>query len=407
MLKATRVFHQVLCLSEAKGMDIIMKIRPVWAEINLDNLAHNIKEIKRITNSKEIMAVVKADAYGHGALECSEVLLENGVNSLAVAVITEAISLRKQGIKAPIMVLGYTPEEYAEEVVEYDIQPAIYDIKSAVRLCEVAERKGKKVRIHVAIDTGMGRIGFLCKEESFQEIEKINNLNNIEIYGLFSHFFSADEEDRRYADDQFEKFMRCCDILYERGIKPKLRHIANSAAVIGMPQMHLDNVRPGIILYGYYPSSAVNHNLISLKPVMEIKARIGCIKLLSKDMYVSYGRTYKTERDTMVAILPIGYADGYSRLLTNKGKVIVNGKLAHIIGRICMDQCMIDVTGNEPINMGDEVTILGGEGDVHWDADDIAKVCGTISYEVLSTIGKRIPRVYIKNNEIVRVKNYI
>ncbi len=382
-------------------------IRPVWAEISLDNLAHNMREIRRVAKSKDIMAIIKADAYGHGAMDVAPVLLENGATSLGVAVITEAIELRKAGIKDPLMILGYTPLTFSKEIIKYDIQQTVFTFEYAKALSNEAQKLGITAKIHIGLDTGMGRIGFLPNEESVNEVYAISKLPNIEIVGLFSHFSSADEEDKDYTYEQLDKFNNFYHELTKKGVKPKIRHIANSAAIIDLPETHFEAVRPGLILFGYYPSEEIHKEKIHLKPVLTLKTDVVHVKTMEKDMYISYGRKYKTEKESIIATLPIGYADGYTRLLFNKAKVIINGKLAPIVGRICMDQCMVDVTDIGEVKVGDEVILIGQQGNVKFDADDIAELLGTINYEIICMIGKRVPRVYIKDGKIIKVRNYM
>ncbi len=386
---------------------MLKKIRPVWAEIDLDNLAHNMKEIRRVSQSKEIMAVVKADAYGHGAVDVAPVLLENGATSLGVALITEAIELREAGIEVPILVLGYTPPEFYQEIVEYHIQQTIFSVEDARRLSEEAQKQKTVAQIHIAIDTGMGRIGFLLTDEGIENIKKINQLDNLEIVGVFSHFSTSDERDKSYTNEQLRKYRSFTERLTAEGINLGTHHIANSAAIIDLPETHFDAIRPGIILYGYYPSEEVDKSKINLKPVLTLKTKVAHLKKLPKDMYISYGRTFKTERDSIIATLPIGYADGYTRLLNHKAKAIVRGKLVPVVGSICMDQCMIDVTDVGELKEHEEVILLGAQGEASFDAEDIAKLLGTISYEITCMIGKRVPRVYIKDGKVVSIRNYI
>lgn len=382
-------------------------IRPVWAEINLNNLESNIREIKGLTNGKEIIAIIKADAYGHGALEIAPTLLENGATRLGVAIITEAMELRRGGIKAPIMILGYTPLTFAKELINYDIEQTVCSFDYAEALSKEAKKFNKYARIHIALDTGMGRIGFLPNEKSLEDVYKISKLPNIIIEGVFSHFSSADEGDKEYTYFQLNKFDWFCDELKRKGINPKIRHIGNSAGIIDLPETYYDAVRPGIILYGHYPSNEVLMKKIILKPVMTLKTNVIHLKKLPKGEYISYGRGFKTERESLIATLPVGYADGYTRLLFGKAKVIINGKLAPVVGRICMDQCMVDVTEVGEVNIGDDVILMGEDNGVKFDADDIANLIGTISYEVVCMISKRVPRVYIKDGEVVKIRNYV
>lgn len=382
-------------------------MRPVWAEINLDTIATNIKNIKKLVGDKELIAIVKADCYGHGAVDVVPTLLDNGASRLAVAMLTEAIELRENNINAPIVILGYTPLYLGEELINYDIEQTVYDLDYAKELSKIALSFNKKAKIHIAIDTGMGRIGFLPGDDTVKIINEVYNLEGLEVIGIYSHFSTSDEKDKTYANEQLFKFKKVMGDLKAIGIEIPLKHISNSGAIIDMPETYLNGVRPGIILYGYYPSNEVSKDTLSVKPALTLKAKIAHVKELHKDMYISYGKTFKTNKKTIVATLPIGYGDGYPRALSENAKVIVNGKFASILGRICMDQCMIDVTDIENVKTGDEVIILGGEGDLKFNADDMAEALGTINYEILCRIKSRIPRVYIKNKEVFKVRNNI
>jgi alanine racemase len=382
-------------------------LRPVWAEVDLDKLAHNMREIRRVAKSKDIIAVIKADGYGHGALDIAPTLLENGATRIAVAVVSEAVELRRGGIDAPIMVLGFTPPSLTDMLLRYDIEQTIYSYDLAKDISVMAKKKNKVAKLHIALDTGMGRIGFLPDEESLEEVYKISKLPNIVIEGLYSHFSSADEEDKEYTNNQLKKYNDFYNKITNRGIKINTRHIANSAAIIDLPQTHYEAVRPGIILYGYYPSSEVLKGEINLKPVMSLKTNIVHIKKLPAGEYISYGRKFKTNRESVIATLPVGYADGYTRLLFNKAKVIVGGCFAPVVGRICMDQCMIDVTEVKDVKLGDEVILMGEAKNLSFTADNIAELLGTINYEVTCMISKRVPRVYLKENKVVKIRNYV
>ena len=382
-------------------------MRPVWAEIDLDILANNMKNIKKLAGNKEVIAVVKADAYGHGALDVAPCLLENGASRLAVAMLTEAIELRKNNITAPIMILGYTPLDLGEELINFDIEQTIYDLDYAKELSKIALTLNKKAKIHIAIDTGMGRIGFLPNEKSIDNITEICSLEGIEVIGIFTHFSTSDEKDKEYSHEQFTKMLSVMDTLKKRGIDIPLKHVANSGAIIDLPDTYLDAVRAGIILYGYYPSDEIDKNNLALKPALTLKATITNVKTLEKDMYVSYGRTFKTSNETIVATIPVGYADGYLRKLAENGKVIIKGEFAPIIGRICMDQFMIDVTNIPDVKIGDEVILLGEKNGLKYNADDMAKKLDTINYEVTCMLKSRLPRVYIKDTHIINVKNHI
>lgn len=381
--------------------------RPVWEEVNLDNLTYNIGQIKSKVGHKRLIGVVKADAYGHGAFEVSQVLLENGVERLAVAVLDEAVELRQKRIKSPIMVLGIIPHTLIGDILDYDVETIAPSYEYACKLSKAAVDKGKIAKIHIAVDTGMGRIGFLINDDSVDEIYKISQLPNIEIQSLFSHFSTADELDKTYSQEQFEKYKLFYDKLMEKKIKINMRDIANSAAIMELPDTYCDSVRPGIIIYGYYPSNEVDKNELNIKPLMTLKASVVHVKTLEAGQYVGYGRKFQSKRKSVIATLPIGYADGYTRMLFGKAKVIINGKFAPVVGNICMDQCMVDVTDAGEVNVGDEVVLIGEKDGLRFNAEDIAKILGTISYEVLCMMSKRIPRVYIKNGEVIKVKNYL
>lgn len=385
------------------------RLNRAWAEIDLDNIAHNVREIRRITNKKaEIMGVVKADAYGHGVFGVVRTLLNNGVTRLAVSMLDEAIQLRQKGIDVPILILSYTDPCRAEEIVLNEVTQTVFSMDLAEALSAAAVRLKKKVRIHIKIDTGMSRVGFMPGYNAVKNVVYISNLPGIVIEGLFTHFASADEADRNYTYMQFERFMSICSELSRIGVHIPIKHVANSAALIQFPEMHLDMVRPGIILYGMYPSDYVDKSRINLKPAMTLKANIILVKNVEKGTSISYGRTFTTKRDSKIATIPIGYADGYSRRLSNKGKVLVNGQVAPIVGRICMDQCMIDVTDlTGDVKVGDEVVLFGKQGNASLPIEEVASGMGTINYEVSCIIGKRIPRVYIQNGKISNVLNYL
>ncbi|WBW99734.1 alanine racemase [Oceanirhabdus sp. W0125-5] len=366
-----------------------------------------MREIRRVSKSKEIMAVVKADAYGHGALDTAPILLKNGADKLAVAIVDEGIELRKGGIKAPILVLGWTPEDQVKDIVEYDLECTVLNYEFAEALSNEARKRGKIAKIHIKVDSGMGRIGFLPTEESIEEIYQISKLQNIEMEGLFSHFSDADNEKKEYSEIQNNRFQYFIEKLDERNIFFKTKHIGNSAAIIDLPEYHYDMVRPGIILYGYYPSDEVKKDIIDLKPVLSLKAKIANIKKVEKNEYIGYGRKYQCDDESIIGTLPIGYADGYSRMLTGFAKVIVNGTIVPVIGRICMDQCMINLTQVDNVNIGDEVILIGEDGNNKLNADYIACCLNTISYEVLCMIGKRVPRVYVENSKVMKTRKYV
>jgi len=383
-------------------------VRPAWAEINLDNLANNMKEIRRLTDEKaQITAVIKADGYGHGAKYIAQTLLENGADRFAVAVLDEALELRNFGITVPILVLGYSQPERAKAIVENDIEQAVYSYELAKALSDEAVKQNKEVKIHIKVDTGMGRIGLRADESSIDCIKKIHELPNLTIEGMFTHFAIADEKDKTFTEEQFSKFMWVAGRLEEEGIKIRLKHCGNSATIIDLPKMHLDMVRAGIILYGLAPSQDVELEKINLKQVMSLKVRITHVKEINPGESVSYGRKFIASRKSKIASLPIGYADGYTRMLSGKAEALVNGIKVPVVGRICMDQCMIDVTGIEDVKVGDEVVLFGEQNGSFISIDEIAEKLGTINYEVVCMIGKRVPRVYVKEGKIVNIVNYI
>lgn len=382
-------------------------LRPAWAEIDLDAIAYNTRNIKKLIGDKDLIAVVKANCYGHGVIDIIPTLLENGVSRFAVAMISEALEIRDNKITAPVMILGFTPLYLGEELINNNIEQTVYDLDYAKELSKIALTLNKKAKIHIAIDTGMGRIGFLPNEKSIDNITEICSLEGIEVIGIFTHFSTSDEKDKEYSHEQFTKMLSVMDTLKKRGIDIPLKHVANSGAIIDLPDTYLDAVRAGIILYGYYPSDEIDKNNLALKPALTLKATITNVKTLEKDMYVSYGRTFKTSNETIVATIPVGYADGYLRKLAENGKVIIKGEFAPIIGRICMDQFMIDVTNIPDVKIGGEVILLGEKNGLKYNADDMAKKLDTINYEVTCMLKSRLPRVYIKDTHIINVKNHI
>ncbi len=380
-----------------------------WVEIDLDALAFNMRQVRKATNENAIItAVVKADAYGHGAEEVSRVLLENGADRLAVACISEAKQLRRNGFSVPILILGASEETDAAEIVENDVTAAVFSYSVAKAISEEAKRYGKISKVHIKVDTGMSRIGVVAgedEENAFRNILKISKLPNIEIEGIFSHFSTSDEKISDYTERQLKVFLKFCDRLKNMGVDIPIKHIANSAAIMMYKKAHLDMVRAGIVLYGLYPSDEVDKTRLPLKPVMRMKSHITMVKEKEAGWGVSYGNEYITDRRTKIATIPVGYADGYTRSIAKEGKILVKNEIsAKIIGRICMDQCMIDVTNVNNINAGDEVTLFGAD---QITADDIAKWADTINYEVVCLISKRVPRIYIKGDKTVSARNYI
>lgn len=380
-----------------------------WVEINLDHIEHNVKAIaNRVGKMTEIMAVVKADAYGHGVFETVTTLLESGASRLAVSMLDEAIQLREIGVHVPILVLSYTEPMRAEEIIEYNITQTVFSHDLALALSKAAVKLGKQARIHIKIDTGMTRVGFQPGYSAVKDVVAISKLPGVVIEGLFSHFASADETGRDYTLLQYERFESIIQELNRIGILIPVKHIGNSATIMQYPNLDLDMVRPGIILYGLYPSDEVDRSVLNLKPAMTFKARVVLVKDVEPGSPISYGRTFVTRRKSRIATIPIGYADGYSRLLSNRGRVLIHGEVAPVVGRICMDQCMVDVT-DIPVEVktGDEAVVFGKQGKREITVDEIAKLSQTVNYEVVCLIGKRVPRVYLKGGQIVSVVNYL
>lgn len=372
-------------------------MRPVWAEINLSAIKNNIEEIKGlIPKTTKIMAIVKANAYGHGSVAVAVKAIESGADYLGVAILDEAVELRENGILAPILILGYTPKEDYPVVVRNDITQTIYSYEQAKNLSDIALLLNKTAKVHIKVDSGMCRIGFKTEMDSLEEIKNIASLSGLEIEGIFTHFANADASDKSYSKLQLERFLRFCQEVEKAGVKVKFRHAANSAAIIDLPEAHLDMVRPGIIIYGLYPSAEVKHGRLKLIPSMSLKTRIVHLKDVSAGSCVGYGCTYTTSKLSKIATIPLGYADGWSRLLSNIGQVLVRGQQAPLVGRICMDQCMLDVSDVEDVMLEDEVVLFGKQGKTTLSVDAVAKLIGTINYEVLCMISNRVPRLYVE-----------
>lgn len=368
----------------------------VQANINLDAIRSNISRIKsKLRKDTKLMVIVKADAYGHGAVAVSKALENDLADAFGVAIIEEAIELRKAGITKPILILGYTPEEQFDLVVSYDVIQTVYQYEMAENLSNEAIKQGKTAKIHIKVDTGMSRLGFCDSADSVNVIRKISALKGIKIEGIFSHFAAADEKDKSSAKEQINRFDEFYILLEHEGIHIPIRHLSNSAGVIEFPEAEYEMVRCGILTYGIYPSEYVNHDNIGLIPAMELKSHVINIKEVPAGTGISYGLTYITGRKTKVATIPVGYADGYSRNLSNIGKVIIRGRYAPIIGRICMDYFMVDVTDIEDVRQGDTVTLLGRDGDCEISVETLADWSHSFPYELVCTVGKRIPRIYL------------
>ena len=345
-----------------------------------------------------MIGVIKADAYGHGSVKVAEVLRENGCRIFAIATLQEAITLREAGAKEEIIILGLTPDMYADTIVKYDITPVFCDSANAKAFSDAAAKAGKVVSGLIAVDTGMGRIGYLADDLDYaaEDLKKVAALPNFRIRGMFSHMSTADAFDKTYSHQQEAKYNRFYEAMTAAGIEIPFRTLANSASVMEIPSVYFDACRPGIILYGCYPSDEVDVNQLSLKPVMSVKANIVHLKDVPAGFSVGYGRKYISEKPSKIATIALGYADGYPRPYSAQAKVIVNGVIAPIAGNICMDQCMIDVTDVPDVKVGDEVIVMGTDGKNTILPDDIAKATGTINYEITCAFGQRLPKVYVK-----------
>lgn len=365
-----------------------------YAKIDLDAVLHNIKEVKKqIENSVKVMAVIKADGYGHGATALGDFLKEE-VDYYGVATIEEAIELREYGIELPILILGYTSPNQYIELVENNITQTVYTLEMAKEMSKAGEICGKKAKIHIALDTGMTRIGFEANEASILAIEEISTFPNLMVEGLFTHFACADEMDKSYSKLQIDRYDNFIVLLEERKIHIPIKHMCNSAGIMEFDHHRFEMVRAGIITYGLYPSEDVDKNIINLKPALEWKAHVVNVKTVDMGYGVSYGRTYVTKNKTKIATISIGYADGYPRALSSKARVLIHGKYAPIIGRICMDQMMIDVTHIDNVEIEDEVILVGKDGECIISVEELANMAGSFNYEFICGIGKRVPRVY-------------
>ncbi len=373
-----------------------------WVEIDLDAIAHNVREMKKmLSEPTKLMAVVKANAYGHGVIPVTKAALAAGADVLGVATAEEALTLRAHGIDAPILILGITSVKYAQAFVENNITVTVDSYEQAKALSEVALKLGKKLNIHLAVDTGMSRIGFDVSDSAVCEMLDIAKLPGVFIEGIFTHFAKADETDKSSTHEQFAKFSWICEELLSQGVEIPVKHVSNSAATIDCPEYHLDMVRVGIAIYGCYPSEEVNCANAELIPAMSFRSRIVRIDTKPAGTQVSYGGIYQTDTETIVATVSVGYADGYMRNLSNHVEMLVGDIRVPQIGRICMDQCMIDVTDVHTIAVGDEVILFGRSDTQTIKAADLAKCMGTIDYELLCAIGERVPRIYLKDGNVI------
>lgn len=383
-----------------------MSYSRVEADVDLDAIRWNLKEMKQNMNpDAEVCAVVKADAYGHGAVPVARAI-EDMVDWYAAATPEEGLSLRENGIKKPIMILGYSQQDIYERLIQEQIRPAIFKEEDAKAFSEAALRLHARGRIQIKLDCGMGRIGFLPGEASIKAIKRIFELPGIEIEGIFTHFSRADEADKGPVKKQLQCFLSMLDELLAEGVKLPICHCDNSAGIIDLPQANLNLARAGIAMYGLYPSSEVSTDRVKLKPALSLRSRISFLKTLPEGSAISYNATYVTDRETRVATIPVGYGDGYPRSLSNKGFVLIRGQKAPILGRVCMDQFMVDVSHIPGVCDGDEVTLIGRSEEAFLSVEEIAGLAGTFNYEFLCDLGKRIPRVYYQGGRIAGRKDY-
>ncbi len=388
-------------------MNPLFPLRPTWVEINLDHIRHNLKQFQRHVGPRvQIMAVVKADGYGHGAVEVARAAISAGASSLAVAMPDEGIELRRAGIEAPVLLLGYTDPDHAPLLREYRFTAVLYHLKSARALSGWFAGQSETLPVHVKVDTGMGRVG-VAPGEAAGFISAISGLPGLKLEGVLTHFAAADEIEAAFTDTQteiFEEVLAACRV---RGIDIPLIHAANSAAALQHPRSRYNLIRLGLSLYGCYPSPHFGGEPLSLRPALSFKSKIILCKKVLPGTPLSYGCTYRTVKESLIATVPVGYADGYRRMLSNSGQVLVRGRRAPVVGRICMDQFMVDVSEVPGAAEGDEVVLYGRQGDEEISVDEVAAKLGTINYEVLSSVGKRVPRLYLTQGRVSAARDLL
>jgi alanine racemase len=363
------------------------------AEVDLGALTYNYHQLRQLVpSSVKFLTVVKADAYGHGAIPVSKKLEELGADFLGVATVQEGAELRNAGVKSPILVLSGIYQEEVEDVLAYQLTPMVYCLEIAEALSATAKKKGETIPIHIKVDTGMGRIGVLAKEAA-SFATRLRKFENLKIEGVASHFSTADGGNSSFAKEQLQRFAHTLEEMKKVDVDPPLCHIANSAALVTLPAAHFTLVRPGIMLYGSYPSPALKEK-VSLRQVMSWKSLVADLKKVPKGYPISYGRTFITQRPSLIADIPVGYADGYNRLFSNRGEILIKGMRAPVVGRVCMDWTMVDVTDIPGVAVGDEVVLMGNQLGQEITPEALGELIGTISYEILCSVGKRVPRIY-------------
>lgn len=389
-------------------------MKRTWAEVDLDAALHNFTVIKEQAAGRKVMAVVKADACGHGARMLSALYQENGADAFAVSNLEEGLQLRRWGIVRPILILGYTPPQEAGRLAAADISQTVYSLEYAQRLSGFAAAAGVSVKIHLKIDSGMGRLGFDCRREthisrSMEEAVRAARLPGLEPEGIFTHFAAADRDgdaDGTFTEGQYRRFTAAVRAAEAAGLRFSYRHCCNSAGLMLHQDKVLDMVRPGIILHGLTPSPGLPF-MDRFRPTMTLKSTVSFVKRLEPGDTVSYGRTFTAEKPMLAATVAVGYADGYPRLLSGRGRVLLHGRSAPIIGRVCMDQMVVDVTGIPDVREGDTVTLFGRDNDAVLPVEEISGLCGTINYETMCNISRRVPRVYLRGGRVVAVVDYL
>lgn len=380
----------------------------VYAKIDLDAIAYNMEQMKQnIRPETKVMAVIKADGYGHGAVQIAEMMERwNYIWGFAVATLDEAVVLRTEGIQKPILVLGCVfPDQYME-MLKHEIRMNIYTEEMAESISRMAAREGKTAYMHIKLDSGMSRLGFGINEQSAETIKRISKMPNVNMEGIFTHFTKADEKDKSFTKKQIQEFVWMTERLKEKNVRFTYEHCSNSAGIIDVPEANFDIVRAGISTYGLYPSEEVDKTNVKLKPALALKSHVAFVKEIESGTPVSYGGTFVAKEKMKIATIPVGYADGYPRSLSNKGYVLIRGKKAPILGRVCMDQFMVDVTQIEGVSFGDKVTMIGKDGNEILPVEVLSELSGRFNYEFVCDLGKRIPRVYVRDGKIAEQVDY-
>lgn len=380
----------------------------VYAKIDLDAIAYNMEQMKQnIRPETKVMAVIKADGYGHGAVQIAEMMERwNYIWGFAVATLDEAVVLRTEGIQKPILVLGCVfPDQYME-MLKHEIRMNIYTEEMAESISRMAAREGKTAYMHIKLDTGMSRLGFGINEQSAETIKRISKMPNVNMEGIFTHFTKADEKDKSFTKKQIQEFVWMTERLKEKNVRFTYEHCSNSAGIIDVPEANFDIVRAGISTYGLYPSEEVDKTNVKLKPALALKSHVAFVKEIESGTPVSYGGTFVAKEKMKIATIPVGYADGYPRSLSNKGYVLIRGKKAPILGRVCMDQFMVGVTQIEGVSFGDKVTMIGKDGNEILPVEVLSELSGRFNYEFVCDLGKRIPRVYVRDGKIAEQVDY-